>query len=122
MDLATDIAAALAEIQEHPRLNQAGMVLVHYGLVRGFDLSGRPVQSLTVNHDAEKIEALRREFLARPGIVEILVRTNSGVLRAGEMIMLVAVAGETRDKVFPVMMELIDRMKGEASVKSEETA
>jgi molybdopterin synthase catalytic subunit len=116
-----DFNAAMAEIQSHPRILDAGMVLLHYGLVRSFNLQGQTVISLEVRPDTAKAESIRRELLQRPGMVEIVVRLNSGVLQPGDPIMLVAVAGETRDHVFPVMEELIERLKKEASVKTEKT-
>lgn len=116
-----DISQALAEILNHPRILSAGMVLTHYGMVRSFDLQRREVLSLTVEPDRERAEIIRRQLLTRPGIVEIVIRLNSGKLKPGDPIMLVAVAGETRDQVFPIMQELIERLKKEASRKIEET-
>ena len=117
-----DFNATMAEIQGHPRILDAGMVLLHYGLVRSFNLEGQTVVSLEVQPDLAKAEAIRRELLERPGMVEIIIRLNNGLLKPGEPIMMVAVAGETRDLVFPVMEELIERLKKEASVKTETTA
>lgn len=117
-----DINAVLNDLQNHPRIKDAGMVLFHLGLVRSFDLQGRTVASMDVRHDAEKAEEIRRELLSRPGIVEITINLNNGDLVPGQPVMLVAVAGETRDKVFPVLQELIERIKKEAAVKKETLA
>ncbi|MBU2551693.1 MAG: molybdenum cofactor biosynthesis protein MoaE [Proteobacteria bacterium] len=114
-----DLNATLAEIRSHPRFNDAGMVLFHVGVVRGFDLNGRTVTRLDVAVDEARAEAIRAEMLERPGIVEIVIRLESGSLRPGDPIMLAAVAGETRDHVFPVMTRLIERLKAEASRKTE---
>jgi len=116
-----DINAMMADILAHPRIKDAGMVLTHLGLVRSFNLKGQTVTQLAVEPDLDRAEAIRRELLERPGIIEIAVRLNSGTLSPGEWIMLVAVAGETRDKVFPVLEELIERIKREASRKQETT-
>jgi molybdopterin synthase catalytic subunit len=117
-----DIQAIIQEMQNHPRFNEAGMILTHFGLVRGFDLAGRPVSHLIVKHDEAHAEALRREMRKRPGVVEIILRLNSGTLRPGDPIMLAAVAGDTRQTVFPVLEELVNRLKTEAVEKSEQTA
>jgi molybdopterin synthase catalytic subunit len=117
-----DFNAAVAEIQGHPRILDAGMVLMHYGLVRSFNLQGQTVISLDVQTNTDQAENIRRELVQRPGIIEIVVRLNQGLLKPGDPIMLAAVAGETRDLVFPVMEELIERLKKEASVKKEQTA
>jgi molybdopterin synthase catalytic subunit len=70
----------------------------------------------------DKAEIIRQDLLSRPGIVDIQIRLNSGTLKPGDPIMLAVVAGETRDKIFPVMEELIERLKKEASQKTEKTA
>jgi molybdopterin synthase catalytic subunit len=117
-----DVNAVLNEIRAREDINRAGMILVHFGQVRGFDLDGRPVTSLTVVPDLDKAEIIRQDLLSRPGIVDIQIRLNSGTLKPGDPIMLAVVAGETRDKIFPVMEELIERLKKEASQKTEKTA
>lgn len=117
-----DVNAILNEIRSREDINRAGMILVHFGQVRGFDLQGRPVKSLTVAPDLDKAESVRQDLLKRPGIVDIQVRLNSGKLFPGDPIMLAVVAGETRDKVFPVMEELIERLKKDASRKTEDTS
>lgn len=117
-----DLNKVLAQIQAHPRIRDAGMVLFHYGLVRSFDLAGRTVAYLEVRPNEDKAEAIRRELVQRPGIVEIVIHLNSGRLVPGDPVMLAAVAGGTRDQVFPVIQELIERLKKEASEKRETLA
>ena len=116
-----DIGQVVEEIRSHPKIKSAGMVLVHLGLVRDFNLKGQTVSGLTLQHDTEKIEAVRADLLTRPGIVDIQVRMNQGALEPGDPIMIAAVAGATRPDVFPVMEELIERLKKEASSKTEQT-
>ena len=118
----TDLNAALAEIQNHPNFLDAGMVLFHFGVVRSFNLKGETVKTLEVRPDRAKADAIRAEILQRNGIVDVVIHLNSGVLRPGDPIMLAAVAGHTRDIVIPVMSELIERLKAEASEKKETTA
>lgn len=115
-----DLNAVLKEMESHPRIGEAGMVLLHLGRVRAFDLEGRPVRGLYLEHDQKLAEAIRAELLNRPGVVEILIRLNSGRLAVGDAIMIAAVAGQTRQQVFPVLEELIDRLKKEAIRKREE--
>ena len=117
-----DVAEVLAEIQKHPRILDAGMILTHLGRVRSFSLKGGRVLKLRVRHDEAKAEAIRRELLSSPGVVDIVIRLNQGVLEPGDPIMICAVAGETRPDVFPVMERLIARLKAEASDKTEEIA
>ncbi|MBW1712298.1 MAG: molybdenum cofactor biosynthesis protein MoaE [Deltaproteobacteria bacterium] len=115
-----DLNNALARIQGHPEFSQAGMVLIHYGLVRSFNLKGQEVKSLDLKVNQARAEEIRTEFLKRPGVVDIVVEFNPGRLKVGDPIMLAAVAGQTRDQVFPVLEEMVDRLKKEATGKEEE--
>ena len=115
-----DLNSVMDKIMTHPRIREAGMVLIHTGLVRSFNLKGEQVSALDLEPDLARAEALRQEFLTREGIVEILVWFNQGRLGVGEPIMIAAVAGETRPLVFPVLEELVDRLKVEAVSKTEE--
>ena len=121
-DSSQDPAALLAEISRHPGLGRAGMALTHLGVVRETSLSGGLVTSLEVRHDRDKAEAVRREMLARPGIVDVIIHLWDGLLKPGDPIMMAAVLGETREHVFPVMTELIERLKKEAARKQENKA
>lgn len=116
-----NVSEVLNRVLSHPRILNAGMVLTHLGLVRSFNLKGETVTVLEVEPDREKAEAIRRELLTRPGIVDIVIELNAGRLKPGDPVMVAAVAGETRDHVFPVIQELIERLKKEASRKREET-
>lgn len=114
-----DINKVVAEIRNHPDIKNAGMVLVHLGLVRSFNLKGQKVDALNVKPDLDKAEKIRTELLKRKGVVEVVVRLNEGELTVGDPIMIAAVAGDTRETVFPVLQELIERIKTEASEKKE---
>lgn len=115
-----DVNEVLDRIRSHPRIQEAGMVLIHLGQVRSSDLKGRPVRKLYLEHDRGRAEAIRAEMLNRPGIVEIVIQLGEGWLELGQPIMIAAVAGRTRGEVFPVLEEMVDRLKGEAVSKKEE--
>ena len=115
-----DLNKIMAEIQANPDFSQAGMVLIHYGVVRSFDLEGRQVESLYLEVHQDKADRIRAEMLKKPGIVDIVVRFNPGHLKVGDFIMLAAVAGGTRPQVFPVLEELVDRLKKEGVTKVQQ--
>ncbi len=117
-----DLNAIMAEIQANPDFSKAGMVLIHYGVVRSFDLEGREVESLEVEIHPERAEEIRTEMLQRPGIVDVVVKLNPGRLKVGDPIMLAVVAGGTRPQVFPVLKELVDRLKQEGVSKVQHLA
>ena len=55
-----------------------------------------------------------------PGIIDVLVEVSGGTLKVGEEIMAVAVGGDTREHVFPALIQAVDRIKSEGSRKSEQ--
>jgi len=116
-----DISKTIAEMKKNPAFAEnVGMVLVHNGVVRAWSRQTREgVTALEVSPDQEKVEAIRREFLQRPGIFDIVVEAKSGRFQPGDDLLFIIVAGDIRENVKPVLAELLDRIKAEAISKSE---
>jgi molybdopterin synthase catalytic subunit len=116
-----DISKTIAEMKKNPAFAEnVGMVLVHNGVVRAWSRQTREgVTALEVTPDQEKIEAIRREFLQRPGIFNIVVEARSGSFQPGDDLLFIIVAGDIRENVKPVLGELLDRIKSEAITKKE---
>lgn len=106
-------------IKAHPDFHKAGMIASHLGIVRSFSRDGRPVKGLDVEFDNGKIEDIIRDIKSRPGIVDILIETNSGHLSVSDEIVTIVVAGDTRDNVFPALIDAINRLKTEAATEKE---
>ena len=106
-------------IKTHPDFHKAGMIASHLGVVRSFSRDGRAVSGLDVEFDNGKIEEIRKDIKSRPGIVDILIETNKGHLKVGDEIVAIAVAGDTRDNVFPALIDAINRLKTEAATEKE---
>jgi molybdopterin synthase catalytic subunit len=109
----------MSKIRTHPSYDRVGMVLFHCGVVRSTSRDGKKVKELTLEVDRKRLEAILEEMKKSAGIVEILAEIREGKLVPGEDIMLVAVAGDIRENVFPVLVETVNRIKGEATSKSE---
>lgn len=100
--------------------DNVGMILIHNGVVRGWSRQNRQaVTGVEVRPNREAIDALVREFEARPGIFRILARAESGTLAVGQDLLTLVVAGDVRENVIPVLAELLDRVKAEAVDKTE---
>jgi len=91
-----DLNLMISSIKKLPAYPQAGMIASHLGIVRGHSLDGKPVKEMEVSFDY-----------------------NEGTLRIGDDVMAVVVAGDTREHVFPALIEAVDRMKSEATKKKE---
>ena len=106
-------------IKANPNFHKAGMIATHLGVVRSFSRDGKAVSGLDVEFDNDKLKEIIRDIKSRPGIVDILIETNSGHLTVGDDIVTIMVAGDTRDNVFPALIDAVNRLKTEAAEKEE---
>ncbi len=96
------------------------MILLHNGTVRAWSRDGhKKVLAVEVKPDEYKIGQICQELGARPGIFAISAQTNPGLLKPGDDLLYLAVAGDLREHVLPVMSELLNRIKSEAMHKKE---
>lgn len=109
------------EIKRRPGFEkQAGMILLHNGVVRGFSRDGRKkVVAMQIEADEKKVGEICQELGARPGIFAISAETCQGLLKPGDDALYLAVAGDYRENVIAVFAELLDRVKKEAIKKQE---
>lgn len=115
-----DLNQMIGLLKEHPDYPRMGMIASHLGVVRNTSLNGKPVQSIHVSFDKEKINKIVKEIKMMDGIIEVLVDISEGRLTVGQEIMAVAVGGDTREHVFPALIQAVDRIKSEAARKQEE--
>lgn len=108
-----------AAIKAHPRIREAGMILYHNGIVRETSRDGRKVKGITVAMDDQTLARLIAAIRSRPGIIDVLVWVNRGSLQVGDDIMLVAIAGDIRDNVFPALRDLVRDIKHEITEKED---
>jgi len=109
----------IARIKAHPRIGEAGMILCHNGIVRGTSRDGGKVSEIRVKARHGILAELIAEIKSRPGIIEVLAELHEGTLKVGEDIMVVAIAGDTRDNVFPALQYLIQQIKQQITEKEE---
>jgi molybdopterin synthase catalytic subunit len=106
-------------IKNRPDFDKVGMVACHNGVVRGTSRDGRQVRGLEIEADRERLEKILLEMKGRKGIIEVKVHLFDGYRQVGEDMMLVAVAGDIREHVFPVLEETVERIKKEVTRKKE---
>ena len=98
------------------------MILVHNGTVRGWSRKDRAtVTAIEVKVDTARVESIREDFLQFPGIYDIVIESRSGLLKPGDDLLFMVVAGDIREHVKPVLSELLERIKSEAVSKREVT-
>ena len=106
-------------IKDHPDFAKAGMIACHNGVVRATSRDGRDVKGLRIEVDRVALQSIVQEMLQRSGIIDVAVHLFEGYREIGEDVMLVAVAGDIRDHVFPVLEEMVERLKKEVTRKKE---
>ena len=117
-----DLNTMIQTIKSNPNFHNAGMIASHIGIVRSFSRDGKAVEAIDVEFNHEKIQEILRDIKSWPGIVDILIDSNSGHLKVGDEIMTIVVAGDIRENVFPALVDAVERLNSEASTKKETTA
>lgn len=117
------IDGVLDELRRDPR---TGGVTFYVGTVRGDD-DGRKVDALTYEaypEMAEKVlDHLRRETIQRFRLVDATVIHRLGAMKAGQPILLVALAGAHRAETYDAIRYFMDRLKEDVPIwKREESA
>ncbi|MEA2014562.1 MAG: molybdenum cofactor biosynthesis protein MoaE [Thermodesulfobacteriota bacterium] len=114
-----DLTNMIRKVKSHPDYKKTGMILCHNGVVRETSRDGKPVSELFVKEDRNRLEEIISEIKQRPGIIEVLAQVQEGKLFPGDDVMLVVVAGDFRDNVFPALRDAVDMIKNEVTKKTE---
>lgn len=110
----------IEEIRRHPDFSRVGMLASHNGVVRSFTRDGKPTKGLFVEADREAVARILDDILAAPGIVDARIYVNEGERKVGDDVLVITVAGDIREHVFPMLIEAVNRVKKEALKKTED--
>jgi molybdopterin synthase catalytic subunit len=99
--------------------SDAGMILIHNGIVRNSSRDGRPVKSIEVKVDWEKLSRILTDTRKLAGITAAEAEIQEGRLGVGEDIMLLGIAGSTREYVITALASTLNRIKKEVTRKLE---
>jgi molybdopterin synthase catalytic subunit len=115
-----DLPAMINKMKNHPEISKAGMVLYHNGIVRATSRDGRDVTGLEVKVDDAKLGEILAEARAVYGIVDVQVHINADMpLMVGDDVMFLAVAGDIRENVLDTLTRTLNRIKAEATSKTQ---
>ncbi len=115
-----DLPAMINQMKNHPDFSKAGMVLYHNGVVRATSRDGREVTGLEVKVDEAKLNEILDQARSMQGIIEVLVHINSDKpLMVGDDVMFLAVAGDIRENVIDALSRTLNRIKSEATSKTQ---
>ncbi|HEY9160019.1 MAG TPA: molybdenum cofactor biosynthesis protein MoaE [Desulfomonilia bacterium] len=119
MEKQTSLDEMVNKIKAMPGADSVGMILCHNGIVRGTSRDGRKVRGVAVTADRKKLDDIITAQKSRPGIFEILVHVNEGELKVGDDLLLIAVAGDIRENVIPVLTDTLNTVKKTVTSKTE---
>ena len=115
-----DLNEMIQTLKKHPQYSKMGMIASHLGVVRETSLNGERVNGIEIEFDQEEIKKIIRKTKEIPGIVEVMIETAAaGRLAIGDDIMAVVVGGDTREHVFPALIDAVDRIKKQGAKKKE---
>lgn len=98
---------------------KVGMIASHNGIARGTSRAGELTEYLDIDVDADIWEQILREMRAEPGIAAVEAFLFTGRRSVGDDVMYIAVAGDIRENVLPVLEKTLNRLKKEAVKKHE---
>lgn len=98
---------------------KVGMIACHNGVVRATSRRGEPAEYLEIEKDLTAWDAVIEESRRERGIAHVEAVLFTGRRMVGEDVLLVAVAGDIRENVFPVLEKTVNRLKREAVIKRE---
>ncbi len=114
-----DLSKIIRDFKAHPDYTKMGMIASHLGVVRENSLTGKEVKGIEITFDRDTIDGIISETKEIKGIYHIVVEVSEGELKVGDEIMAVVVGGDTREHVFPALMEAVDRIKKHGGKKKE---
>jgi molybdopterin synthase catalytic subunit len=117
--IVTDLNSLIAKIKKETDPAKVGMIVCHNGVVRGTTRSGQKAEFLDIEADWDAWRKVLAEMRAAPGIAAVEAYLFTGHKKVGDDVMLVAVAGDIRENVFPVLETTVNRLKKEAVRKKE---
>ena len=113
------IASMIEEIRRGDDFASVGMIVSHNGVVRSVSRDGNPVHGMELTADRNRLAEIVADMRTRPGIVALQAEIYEGILKTGDDIMCVVVAGDIRDHVFPVLLETVTAIKRDVVTERE---
>lgn len=109
------------EIRNRPGfMENAGMILLHNGVVRAWSRNGhKKVLAIEVYANELKIAEICQDVGSMPGIFAVTAQPFQGTLKPGDNLLYLAVAGDVRENVLSAFEILLGRIKKEAIEKRE---
>ena len=107
------------KIKREIDFSKVGMIACHNGIVHGTSRAGEVAVYLEIDVDADVWQRILQEMRSEPGIPAVEAYLFMGRRSVGDDVMFIAVAGDIRENVLPVLEKTLNRLKKEAVKKRE---
>jgi molybdopterin synthase catalytic subunit len=121
-----DIEDIINELKSSPNARSAGAIACFIGIVREDSMEPSAGKVRYLEYEAyedaarKRLEELRREMLIKKGVVDVSIHHVIDRVPVGEEALFVAVMGRHRQDVFPVLEEIVERVKEELPIWKKE--
>jgi molybdopterin synthase catalytic subunit len=109
----------VAKVKREIDFSKVGMIACHNGIVRGTSRADEVAEYLDIDMDVDIWERILQEMRSEPGIAAVEAHLFMGRRCVGDDVMFLAVAGDIRENVLPVLEKTLNRLKKEAVRKRE---
>jgi molybdopterin synthase catalytic subunit len=109
----------VAKIKREMDPLKVGMIACHNGTVRGTSRAGELTEYLDIDVEADVWDKILEDMRSEPGIAAVEAHLFTGRRCVGDDVMFIAVAGDIRENVLPVLEKTLNRLKKEAVKKRE---
>jgi len=113
------LASLVEKVKKEVDPAKVGMIVCHNGVVRGTTRAGLPAELLEIDVNQAAWDRIVDEMRRELGIAAVEAHLFTGRRQVGDDVMLVVVAGDIRENVFPVLERAVNRLKAEAVLKKE---
>jgi len=110
----------IEKVKKRCDYNRVGMIVCHNGVVRGTTRDGKPAVKLRIKKNKTAWDKVLAEVRSMPGIYAVEAHLYEGERLVGDDVLLVVIAGDIREHVFPALEKAVNGLKAEAVEKEEE--
>ena len=116
-----DITKAIAELKKEPGFAEnVGMTLIHNGTIRAWSRKDHAsVNKVEIAVNFEKLQEICSDMQKNEGIFRVIAHAYEGIMRPGDDVLFIIVAGDIREHVKDTLSLTLDRIKNEAVQKKE---
>jgi len=106
-----NLSEQIQNIKKQANAENLGMILIHNGVVRATSANGDKISKISIDYDDGELKTVINEFEKLKPVEKVWVWINKGTLNIGDDVMYVVVGGNRREELFPIFIDLVNRIK-----------